>query len=124
MPYIFNKPIQKQLRQKLLSESPRAEIILWQKLRGRQIRGLKFHRQYGIGNFIVDFYCPEIELVIEVDGDTHYRPDAVINDELRTKIISASNLKVLRFDNNDIYRNIERVLDRIYEVVNLSLNPF
>jgi len=123
MPHLFNKPIHKQLRQKLRNESPQAEIILWRKLRGLQIRGLKFHRQYGIGSYIVDFYCPEIELVIEIDGDTHYQPDAKMNDELRNKKLAESNLKLLRFDNNDIYRNIRGVLDKIYEVVNNSLNP-
>ena len=123
MTQIFNKKSFKKLRQKLRNESPPAETILWQRLRRKQIRDLKFHRQYGIGNSVVDFYCPEIKLVIEVDGDTHYQPGALPKDLLRSNKLQELGLVVLRFDNNDVYDNLSGVMDKIYEVANNFLTP-
>lgn len=122
MTQIFNTSENKQLRQKLRNESPKAEVRLWNKLRGRQVLGLKFHRQYSIERFVVDFYCPKIKLVIEVDGDTHYRPEAIVNDHIRSDEFKRLGLSIIRFDNNDIYNNLSGVLDRVYEAVN-ALNP-
>lgn len=118
MTQIFNQSQFKAIRQKLRNESPRAEYILWQKLRRRQVRGLKFHRQYGICNYVVDFYCPEIKFVIEVDGDTHYDPEAIKKDSMRTDKLRDYGLIVFRFDNNEIYNNIQNVVASIFEKVN------
>ena len=69
----FNQLKQKPIRQTLRNRMTQAEKILWYYLRGRSLKGYKFRRQYGIGQYIVDFYCPAIRLVIEIDGDSHYR---------------------------------------------------
>ncbi|HLB95733.1 MAG TPA: DUF559 domain-containing protein [Patescibacteria group bacterium] len=69
---IFNNKSHKILRQTLRHNIPAPEKVLWQKLRAKQIFGYKFRRQYGINQYVVDFYCPQTRLAIEIDGDTHY----------------------------------------------------
>jgi very-short-patch-repair endonuclease len=118
MTQIFNKAIYKKLRQKLRNESPSAERVLWQKLRRNQVRGLRFHRQYGINNFVADFYCPEIRLVIELDGGTHFLPGIEVKDDQRNKRMEKLGLKILRFTNTDVYQNINEVMDEIYFTIN------
>ena len=82
---IFNKPEIKNYRRKLRNDMTRAEIILWKYLRNRGMLGFRFRRQFSIESFIVDFYCPELKLVIEIDGETHITNDQIINDEQRQK---------------------------------------
>ena len=91
----------------------KAEIFLWSKLKGKQLNGLKFRRQYGINNYTVDFYCPELKLAIEVDGNIHGYNSKVVHDKQRQREIEALGIKVLRYTNNDIIKNIEGVLQDI-----------
>ncbi|MBI5765968.1 DUF559 domain-containing protein, partial [Candidatus Falkowbacteria bacterium] len=72
MTQIFNKNNKKELRKKLRNEMPSAEKVLWQKIRKKQIHNHRFRRQVSIGTFVVDFYCPELNLVIEADGANHF----------------------------------------------------
>lgn len=110
---IFNNPLLKIRRKNLRNVMPLAEIILWSKLKGRQT-GFKFRRQESIGQFIVDFYCPEIKLAIELDGDTHYMGEkSRQKDEMREQIIESYGVKILRFTNNDIYSNLDEVVSII-----------
>ncbi len=113
MTKVFNKTSEKLKRRNLRQEMPKAEMMLWLKLRGRGLNGFKFRRQYSIGKFIVDFYCPQLKLAIEVDGDSHFTENAVKNDIERQKIIEAFGITFLRFTNLDIYENLENVLDSI-----------
>ncbi len=83
------------------------------KIEGEAVNGLKFRRQYGINNFVVDFYCPELKLAIEIDGDVHYYDSRAVFDEKRQKDIEALGIKVLRYTNNDVIKNIEGVLSDI-----------
>ena len=69
----FNQDSEKEKRQRLRNTMPDAEVILWSRLKGRQILGCKFRRQHSVGPFVMDFYSPEIRLAIELDGDSHYR---------------------------------------------------
>ncbi len=62
---------------------PQAEAILWSQLQKRQVLGFKFRRQYGVGSYVLDFYCPEVKLAIEIDGNSHLREDAVEYDGTR-----------------------------------------
>jgi len=71
MTEIYNKKSLETIRKKLRNNMVSTEIILWSRLKNRQLKGLKFRRQYSIGNYIVDFYCPEHRLAIELDGMTH-----------------------------------------------------
>ncbi|KKR20146.1 MAG: hypothetical protein UT48_C0021G0013 [Parcubacteria group bacterium GW2011_GWE2_39_37] len=88
-----------------------AEIILWSRLKNKQLKGLKFRRQYSIGNFVVDFYCPEFKLVIELDGMTHDNSEN--KDIKRQEFIESFGIKCLRFTNNNIYKELDKVLEFI-----------
>jgi very-short-patch-repair endonuclease len=87
-----------------------AEKILWRNLRARQFEGLKFRRQHPIGNYVVDFVCLEVSLVIEVDGGQHAENP---KDVERDKQLTLEGFKVLRFWNNEVLTNIEGVLESI-----------
>jgi very-short-patch-repair endonuclease len=91
------------------------ERLLWSKLRGKQISGYKFYRQYPIDNYILDFYCPAKKLAIELDGSQHMNNETY--DEERTKHLAEESITVLRFWNNDVTNNIDGVLERINEIV-------
>jgi len=91
------------------------ERKLWMHLRARQINGLKFRRQQPVGRYIVDFFCPESQLVIELDGGQH--ADQVQADQHRTEFLNRSGYRVLRFWDNDVLNNIESVLQRIAEAL-------
>ena len=77
MTQYFNRPSVKPRRQALRRTMPKAEVLLWMQLKGRQLLGCKFRRQYSVGSYVLDFYCPEIRLAIELDGDSHFRAGAI-----------------------------------------------
>ncbi len=87
-----------------------AERKLWQKLRMKQVAGLKFRRQHQIGPYIVDFYCPELALVVEIDGDVHVEPQKIMGDKRRQKELERRGFRVIRYNNNDVIWNINGVL--------------
>ena len=90
--------------------------MLWQHLRARQLAGYGFRRQYPVGRFVVDFYCPAARLVIEVDGDSH--AETTDYDAERTRWLSQQKrYSVIRFTNEDVHRRIEAVLDAIVAAV-------
>lgn len=90
------------------------EIILWSKLRREQL-GCKFRRQHSIGNYIVDFYCPDRKIIIELDGWQHKREKDVKYDIKRTQYFEKLELKVLRFWNNEVNNNLDGVVLKIEE---------
>lgn len=104
------KPLARELRK---SPTP-AEEVLWQRLRRKQVLGLRFRRQHVFERFIVDFYCPAASLVIEVDGDIHQHQQDY--DALRTTFLEALGLCVLRFQNADVFENPTGVIERIGEI--------
>ena len=106
---------QKTLRQSLRNNSTAPEAILWRTLKGKQIDGLKFRRQFGLGPYVLDFYCPEIKLCIELDGEVHKSYEQSQYDEIRTRFIACNNIKVIRFENDVVYRNIEAIREAIRE---------
>ncbi len=114
MTEIFNKKEHIKRRQYLRNNMTKAEVVLWSKLKGKQLNGLKFRRQCSINNYIVDFYCPELKLAIEIDGDVHAYNSRIIYDKQRQKEIEALGIKVLRYTNTDVVKNIEGVL---YDIV-------
>jgi len=87
------------------------EIILWSRIKNRQILGLKFRRQHGIGPYIVDFYCPDIKLAIEIDGGQHNREENIIYDEERTAYLNSLNIKVIRYWNSEVLKEINNVIE-------------
>ena len=99
------------IKRRLRSTMTGPEIRLWSKLSARQFQGLKFRRQHGIGPYIVDFYCPEQSLVIEIDGDSHADADQILKDQLRDTYFQALGLHVIRYCNHDIVKNLDGVLE-------------
>ena len=98
-----------------------AEQMLWQRLRRKQILGLQFYRQKPILNFIVDFYCPAANLVIECDGGQHYTDEGLEADRVRDEALAQLGLKVLRFDNGQVLNETDAMVEQIYYIVNLRL---
>jgi very-short-patch-repair endonuclease len=90
-----------------------AEARLWDYLRGRRLAGLKFRRQHPIDRFVLDFFCLECMLAVEVDGGIHLTPDQLAIDEERTRILDQMGIKVLRFSNHEIIDHVDDVLNRI-----------
>ena len=96
-----------------------AEIILWNYLKNNQ-SGYRFRRQHPVRNYIVDFYCHKLKLVIEADGSIHNSKEAKGADEERQKDLETEGIKVIRFTNDEIIKNIERVMERINSLTNAS----
>lgn len=92
-----------------------AERRLWSRLRRKQVQGLQFYRQRPIGNFIVDFYCPDAKLVVEVDGGQHYSEEGCVYDQERDQYLKGNGLAVLRFTNIDVLKNLDAVLQVIFD---------
>jgi len=82
--------------------------------------GYRFRRQHPVGNFIVDFYCHKLKLVIEADGSIHNSEEAKIRDEERQKILETEGIKVIRFTNAEILKNGEEVIEKINFFINVS----
>ena len=106
---------QKTLRQSLRNNSTAPKAILLRALKGKQVDGLKFRRQFGLGPYVLDFYCPEIRLCIELDGEVHKSYEQSQYDEIRTRFMASNNIKVIRFENDVVYRNIEAIKETIKE---------
>jgi len=105
------KTLSRQLRKNMTD----AERLLWSKIRAKQLKGYQFYRQRIIGNYIVDFYCPKAKLVIEIDGGQHYSNKGLEKDKIRDDSIEEQKLKVLRFSDRDVFKNLDGVVERIYE---------
>jgi len=95
----------------LRRHSTPAETLLWESLRGRRLAGLRFRRQHPVGRFILDFYCPSCNLVIEVDGGIHTQQ--VDQDEFRDEHVAQFGYRVLRVRSEEVINDLPGVLDRI-----------
>ena len=91
-----------------------AEKLLWERIRGKQLKGYNFYRQKTIGNYIVDFYCPKAKLVIELDGGQHYSPEGKAKDRERDGYMKGIGLIVIRFSDKEVFENTQGVLERIW----------
>lgn len=114
---IYNRPVLKSRRKELRNNSTPAEKQLWRLLQQSNLGGYKFRRQHSVGAYILDFYCTEEKLAIELDGDSHFTDDAMLYDRERTAYLNALNIKVLRFLNTDVYDNLNAVGERILEEI-------
>ncbi|QYK50161.1 MAG: endonuclease domain-containing protein [Anaerolineales bacterium] len=95
----------------LRKQPTKAEAMLWDALRNRQLEGHKFRRQYSIDHYIVDFCCPEHKLVIEVDGEVHIGQEEY--DQARTQTLNDFGFRVIRFSNQQVLQQLDRVLHAI-----------
>lgn len=113
----FNQSSEKRKRQSLRTHMPKAEVILWSCLRRRRIEGAKFRRQYSVDCFVLDFYCAELKLAIEVDGPSHDGLEAQAYDLERQQHIEGFGIQFLRFRNWQIYRELDSVTEVIRQRV-------
>ena len=100
-------------RRRLRRDSTDAERALWHVLRNRQIAGVKFGRQHQYGPYVLDFFCVERRLAVEVDGSQHYTPDGLARDSVRTAYLEARGVSVLRFSNLEVLSEAVGVVARI-----------
>jgi very-short-patch-repair endonuclease len=91
-----------------------AEKLLWSRLRAKQMKGRQFYRQRIIGDYIVDFYCPRANLIVELDGGQHYTEEGIEKDHMRVKYMREQGYRILRFSDREIFENLSGVIERIY----------
>jgi very-short-patch-repair endonuclease len=115
----YNKELLRYSRS-LRDNATDAEKRLWLKLRLRQLNGYQFYRQKVIGDYIVDFFCPQARLIIEVDGSQHMTEDGTATDRIRDAFMSKLGFRVLRFNDNGVLTNIEGVVENILEYLTVK----
>jgi very-short-patch-repair endonuclease len=123
MATIYNKRVLKPARRWLRNSPTAAEAVLWRSLKRSQLGGKKFRRQHSIGNHIVDFYCPECRLVVELDGQVHFNSIASERDYRRSRALEGMDIRVLRFENRAVFENLPGVLRMISEHLKADTTP-
>ena len=114
--YIYNRKDQKDKRKNLRNNSTVPEKILWQYLKNKKL-GVKFRRQHGIGNYIVDFYCPELKLAIEIDGATHSEAEEVEYDTRRDNFLRIQGVEVRRYTNVNVKNSTGGIIEDLMRVI-------
>ena len=117
---VLNRKETREPRKALRQKQTDAERVLWSKLRNKQVNGLKFFRQYGIGRYIADFYCSKIRLVIEVDGGQHYVEEGKAYDAIREQVFRSLGITTIRFSNIEVLKQLDAVLEKILELTPLT----
>ncbi len=110
-------PKLKELARQLRNNSTKAEVILWLKIKGKQMRGYNFHRQKPIDNYILDFFCHELMLGIEVDGYSHQLTDVYYKDQKKEQKINALGITILRFTDDQVLKDMCNVLLAIEDYI-------
>ena len=106
---VFNKKSTEVKRRNLKKDMTKAEKILWEHISCDAL-GVRFRRQYGIGEYIVDFYCPKLKLVIEKDGVQHYSEDGLEYDKIREEFMGSLGIRTIRVKNKEVIENIDGVV--------------
>ncbi|BCW90208.1 hypothetical protein sos41_33760 [Alphaproteobacteria bacterium SO-S41] len=110
-------PLAKTLRRALTE----AELIVWSQLNKRAQRGVRFRRQHPVGPYVADFACVAAKLIVELDGSTHRSDEAISHDQRRSGYLAAQGWLVIRFTNDEVYRQLGKVLDGIWTAVDARL---
>ena len=118
---VHNKKSLLKFRRNLRRKETNAENIFWQQVRNGKLNGFKFKRQHSIGNYIVDFYCASEMLIVELDGGVHNSKDQKEKDRLRDENLIAINFKILRFKNQEILTDINKVKQQIIKSLTSSI---
>ncbi len=108
----YNIQALRERRKKLRKRETKAEKYLWQYVRNNKL-GTKFYRQYSVQNYIVDFYCSQYRIAIELDGEYHENNEAKLNDLSRTKFLESQNITVIRFKNEEVFEDTASILEKI-----------
>ncbi len=112
MKIIYNRHL-KELARQLRNNGTKAEVRLWQLLKGKQMMGYDFHRQKPIDNYIADFFCNKLKLVIELDGFTHTFEGTIQKDVIKEERLKALGINVIRFTDDEIVNHTDSVLEKI-----------
>ena len=104
-------------------EGSNAEALLWRFLRDRRLGGFKFRRQYRAAGFILDFYCPEARLAVELDGGQHGERRQQEYDQQRTITLNATGIQTIRFWNDDVLKQTDTVLEQIQAALSDAPSP-
>ncbi len=116
--HTHNLKAKKGLRTYLRTHGTIAEAIMWRMLKSRQIEGARFRRQFSIENYVLDFYCPELRLCIELDGAPHFTEARILQDKCRTKdLLDIHKIQTIRFENKMVLEYPEWVRYKVCEVV-------
>jgi len=113
MKFLRNDPTLKQRRRELRRNQTEAEKALWAHLRNKQFFGMKFFRQYSIGPYILDFYCPSMKLAVELDGGQHNQCESKEYDAIRSEYLKAQGIEVIRFWNHEVLHDMESILSEL-----------
>jgi very-short-patch-repair endonuclease len=114
-PIIPYNPKLKELARNLRNNSTKSETILWQYLKGKQMLGFDFHRQKPLDNYIVDFYCSELYLAIELDGYSHELLEIAKKDQRKQNRLQSLGINLIRFWDEEIFNDLNNVL-RVIEI--------
>ncbi len=117
---IFNKVKYKERRKELRQNQTTPEKILWTHIRNKQL-GVKFRRQHGVGDYILDFFAKEINLAVEIDGNNHFEQNTIEYDNLRTEYLNSIDIEVIRFTNQQVMENVMGVCQTLSNIINQRL---
>jgi len=117
MTIAFNRNSMKERRQILRRKTTKPEIILWSKIRRKQLDGFRFRRQYSVNEYVLDFYCSELKVGIEIDRENHERIELKEYDSEREEVIKLFGISILRFTNKEVIDHIDNVLEKIRDTV-------
>ena len=113
----FNKASEKEKRRKLRRDQTFCEKIVWIYLRDRKTLGYKFRRQYSVDHYVIDFYCPELKLAVELDGSIHDNPDQKEYDTYRQEYLERFGITFCRITNDELMSNSNMVFARIEKII-------
>jgi very-short-patch-repair endonuclease len=119
--WVHYNPRLKQIARKLRKDMTLSEILLWQHIKGKQLLGYDFHRQKPIHEYVVDFYCPRLKLVLEIDGDSHVGKEEA--DKIRQEKLESLGLTVLRFWDWDVKSNVDGIVEHLREWIEAHSPP-
>ncbi len=109
----YNHPILKHRRQELRRKQTKAEDVLWNHLRDRKLENLKIYRQYSVGPYILDFFFPAVRIAVELDGGHHSKEEVRKYDEERLLFLESEDIRVIRFRNEEVEKDVGKVVERI-----------
>ena len=115
----YNKSSEKKKRRKLRQNQTNAEDLVWRYLRNRQMLGYKFKRQYSVDHFVIDFYCPELKLAVELDGASHNNPEQREYDIVRQKYLEKFNINFVRVKDEELLENPNQTFMKIENTIKL-----
>ncbi len=120
MKFIRNDPSLKARRRELRRNQTDAEKALWKRVRAKQLCGMKFFRQYSVGLYILDFYCPQMKLAVELDGGQHNQDEDRAYDNARSGYLKKQDIDIMWFWNHEVLQHPDSVLMKIAERVTFS----